>query len=398
MAGNIWVTGIGVVSSIGMNVEQSLVSLRAGKRGLGRITILETMHRSEFQVGEVNHTNLQLIELLQLPPEHYRIYSRTSLLGMIAALEAHRSAGINADDEVSTALVSATTVGGIDKTEQCYASGDDEPGFIRTHPCGDSTDKISDYLGLTGYRTTLSTACSSGANAVIHGARLIHHGIVDRAIVGGTDALSRFTLNGFNSLMILDRDCCRPFDRNRKGLNLGEGAGYLVLESDKITGGNTERRMCRLSGFANTNDAYHQTASSPGGEAAFRAMSGALSMGGTDAGEIGYINAHGTGTENNDASEGAALVRLFGDNLPPFSSTKSFTGHTLGAAAGVEAVFSVLALKYGLLFPNLGFSEPVEELGIVPVTEWKEGASIMHVLSNSFGFGGNNSTLVFSKE
>lgn len=398
MAGNIWVTGIGVVSSIGMNVEQSLISLRAGKRGLGRITILETIHQSEFQAGEVNHTNLQLMEMLQLPPERFRIYSRTSLLGMIAAHEACRSAGINADDEVSTALVSATTVGGMDKTEQCYASGDYESGFIRTHPCGDSTDKISDYLGLTGYRTTLSTACSSGANAVIHGARLIHHGIVDRAIVGGADALSKFTLNGFNSLMILDRDCCRPFDRNRKGLNLGEGAGYLVLESDRIIGGNPERRMCRLSGFANTNDAYHQTASSPGGEAAFRAMSEALSMGGVEAGEIGYINAHGTGTENNDASEGAALVRLFGDDLPPFSSTKSFTGHTLGAAAGVEAVFSVLALKYGLLYPNLGFSEPVEGLEIVPVTKWKEDESIMHVLSNSFGFGGNNSTLVFSKD
>jgi len=212
------------------------------------------------------------------------------------------------------------------------------------------------------------------------------------------DALSRFTLNGFNSLMILDRDWCRPFDRHRKGLNLGEGAGYLVLESDRITGGDPDRRICRLSGFANANDAYHQTASSPGGEAAFRAMSEALSMGGIDTGEIGYVNAHGTGTENNDASEGTALVRLFGDDLPPFSSTKSFTGHTLGAAAGVEAVFSVMALKYGLLFPNLGFTEPMEEPGIVPVTEGKEGISLMHVLSNSFGFGGNNSTLIFSKE
>ncbi len=127
-------------------------------------------------------------------------------------------------------------------------------------------------------------------------------------------------------------------------------------------------------------------------------MNEALSMGGLNVREIGYINAHGTGTENNDASEGAALARLFGDNLPPFSSTKSYTGHTLGAAAGVEAVFSVLALMHGLLYPNLGFADPMEGTGIIPVTQWKEGESLRHVLSNSFGFGGNNSTLVFSKE
>lgn len=399
MDGKIWVTGIGVVSSIGMNVEQSLSSFRDGRRGLGSIEILDTIHKPGFKVGEIRLTNPELMKFLEIPAGEYRKYTRTSLIGMVAAREACMDAGINTvDDGISTALVSATTVGGMDKTEQEFTGDDPSTGFIRTHPCGDSTDKIADFLGHSGYRTTLSTACSSGANAIIHGARLIRHGVVQRAIVGGVDALSRFTLNGFNSLMILDKDYCRPFDRNRKGLNLGEGAGYLVLESEKLASSSGSGKYCRLSGYANTNDAYHQTASSPEGEAAYSAMAGAIAMSGIEKGEIGYINAHGTGTENNDASEGKALVRLFGDELPPFSSTKSFTGHTLGAAAGLEAVFSVLAIRYGLLLPNPGFSEPMEELAITPVTSMKEGMSIEHVLSNSFGFGGNNSSLTFSKQ
>jgi 3-oxoacyl-[acyl-carrier-protein] synthase-1 len=285
----------------------------------------------------------------------------------------------------------------MDKTEGSIGSEVAGHEFVRTHPCGDSTEKIAGYLGLTGYRTTLSTACSSGANAIIHAARLIRHGLAERVIAGGVDALSRFTLNGFNSLMILDKEMCRPFDRDRKGLNLGEGAGFLVLESDRRVEQDGSRKLARLSGYANTNDAFHQTASSPEGEAAFLAMTKALTMSGIGPGEVDYINVHGTGTENNDASEGSALVRVFGGNPPPFSSTKSYTGHTLGAAAGVEAVFSVLAIREGLLVPGLGFEIPMEPPGIVPVTELREAVSIRHVLSNSFGFGGNNSSLIFSK-
>ena len=397
MEGNIWITGMGVVSSIGLNVEQSLASFRTGTRGLGDIEILDTIHRLDFKTGEVKLTNPQLMEMLQLPADQYRDHTRTSLLGIIAAREAMEAAGAGESDSIPTALVSATTVGGMDKTELYYASEEADPAFIRTHPCGDSTDRIAGFLGLTGYRTTLSTACSSGANAIIHGARLIRHGYADRVIAGGVDALSKFTLNGFNSLMILNREYCKPFDRDRRGLNLGEGAGFLVLESDRLAEKNGSQKLAQLAGFANTNDAFHQTASSPDGEAAFLAMTEALAMSGIGTGEVDYINVHGTGTENNDASEGRALVRVFGEDLPPFSSTKSYTGHTLGAAAGLEAVFSTLAIREGLLVPSLGFEAPIEELGIYPVTELAEGVPIRHVLSNSFGFGGNNSSLVLSK-
>ncbi len=394
---DIWITGIGVASSIGMDVRQTLDSFRAKRTGIGKIEILETIHRSGFKAGEIKHTNAELMRMLGISPERQPDYSRTALIGMIAAREAILHAGLTGDDGLTTAVVSATTVGGMDRTERELAAGDPDPGFIRTHPCGDSTEKICDFLGLPGYRSTVSTACSSGANAIIHGAHLIRHGMADRVIAGGVDALSRFTINGFNSLMILDREACRPFDQDRRGLNLGEGAGFLVMEAGDIAAREEGRRVCRLSGYANTNDAYHQTASSPDGEGACTAMSRAIGMSGMDPKEIDYINAHGTGTENNDASEGAALIRVFREHLPPFSSTKSFTGHTLGAAAGLEAVFSVLAIREGMLIPGLNFLTPIDGLGICPHTELAEGMDIKNVLSNSFGFGGNNSTLIFSK-
>jgi len=395
MADQIWITGLGVASSIGLNVEENLLALRSGRRGIGPITILNTIHRNDFRVGEISFSDDQLMEILEVPAASYLNYTRTTLIGMLAAREALVNSGIDLSDGVSTALVSATTVGGMDKTERDFPGGDISTGFVATHPCGDSTDKIADFLQLKGYRTTLSTACSSGANAIIHAARLISHGHVERALVGGVDALSKFTLNGFNSLMILDREECRPFDRSRKGLNLGEGAGFLVLESDRLAG--DHRKICRLSGYANANDAHHQTASSPDGQGAYDAMKGALAMSGLTPDKIDYINAHGTGTENNDASEGAALLRVFGENLPPFSSTKAFTGHTLGAAAGIEAVFSALAIREELIFPGLGFKEAMEVPAVSPETQLRKKVSLSHVLSNSFGFGGNNSTLILSK-
>ncbi len=395
MADQIWITGLGVASSIGINVEENLDALLTGRRGIGPITILDTIHRDDFRVGEISFSDEQIMEILEIPAASYRSYTRTSLIGMLAAREALMDSGIDLSDGISTALVSATTVGGMDKTERDFPGGDVSTGFVATHPCGDSTDKIADFLGIDGYRTTLSTACSSGANAIIHAARLIRHGRVERALVGGVDPLSKFTLNGFNSLMILDREDCRPFDRSRKGLNLGEGAGFLVLESDRVA--DDRRKICRLSGYANANDAHHQTASSPDGQGAYDAMKGALAMSGLSPGKIDYINAHGTGTENNDASEGAALLRMFGEQLPLFSSTKAFTGHTLGAAAGIEAVFSALAIREGVIFPGLGFKEPMETPAISPVVDVQKGVELKHVLSNSFGFGGNNSTLILSK-
>ena len=185
--------------------------------------------------------------------------------------------------------------------------------------------------------------------------------MADYVVAGGTDALCRFTLNGFNSLSVLDREPCRPFDATRAGLNLGEGAGYLVLTHERPD----MRTYCRLAGYANANDAYHQTASSQTGEGAYRAMAGALAQSGLRC--VDYINVHGTATPNNDLTEGTALRRLFGGQVPPFSSTKGYTGHALAAAGGIEAVLAVLAIAHGLRYGNPGFAEPIPELGLRPV-------------------------------
>jgi 3-oxoacyl-(acyl-carrier-protein) synthase len=225
---------------------------------------------------------------------------------------------------------------------------------------------------------------------------MIKSGQLDRVVVGGSDCLSKFTINGFKSLMILSESACRPFDANRTGLNLGEAAAFLVLENEDIAKREQKKILARVSGYANANDAFHQTASSENGDGAALAMTGALESAGLRSTDIDYINAHGTATANNDLSESKAILRVFGKEVPYLSSTKAFTGHTLAAAAAVEAVYSILALQEQTIWPNLNFSEVIQETGIEPVTNVLH-TSIEHVLSNSFGFGGNCSTLIFSK-
>jgi 3-oxoacyl-[acyl-carrier-protein] synthase-1 len=396
MARQVFVTGIGIISAIGHNAAEALDSLRNGRSGVGPITILETVHKDELPVAEIRLTNRQLGDMAGI--SDLTFLTRTSLLGILASREAFQSAGLSArDKDFRTGVVSASTVGGMDKTEnffRIFDRGTPYNDFIFTHDCGDSTERIADTLGIRDYVTTISTACSSSANAIMHGAKLIRHGVLDRVVAGGTDALSRFTLNGFNTLMILDKNPCRPFDITRTGLNLGEGAAYLVLESEEAVQGRPV--LAELTGYANANDAYHQTASSPDGTGPYLSMSGALQMSGMSPDRIDYINAHGTGTDNNDLTEGIAIERIFGGNIPPVSSTKPFTGHTLGAAAAVEAVISILAIRNGLVFPNLHFYTRMEELSFDPVKQLLTGQEIRNVLSNSFGFGGNDSTLIFS--
>jgi 3-oxoacyl-[acyl-carrier-protein] synthase-1 len=216
-------------------------------------------------------------------------------------------------------------------------------------------------------------------------------------VAGGVDCLTKFTINGFNSLMILDREQCRPFDENRNGLNLGEGSAYLVLESEESVIQSGKTILGEIKGYGNTCDAYHQTASSPEGHGALLAMKKALEVARLQPADIDYINTHGTGTKNNDLSEGIAIERLFQQNIPPCSSTKSYTGHTLAAAGAVEAVLSVIALQQGWIYPNLNLSQPMHELSFVPVTGFRSNEAVRHIMSNSFGFGGNNSSLIISK-
>ncbi|MBC6999303.1 beta-ketoacyl-[acyl-carrier-protein] synthase family protein [Cytophaga sp. FL35] len=398
MGRGVAITGMGIISAIGNNVQENLRSLTSNKIGISKITQIKTIHEDEIMVGEIEDTNPVLEKKLGIEANQW---SRTVLIGSIAAKEALESAEITDINEVSTGFISGTTVGGMDKSEQYFYDYEKNPG-IRQHitglHAGDSTNKIAKYLGLEkGFVTTISTACSSAANAIMLGARMIKSGQLDRVIVGGTDSLSKFTINGFKTLMILSDTYSTPFDDNRKGLNLGEAAAYLVLESDAMVQKKQKKVLGYVKGYGNANDAYHQTASSENGDGAVLAMQKALKVAGLLPESIDYLNAHGTATPNNDLSEGRALLRIFKDGVPEFSSTKSFTGHTLAAAGGVEAVYSVLALQNNLIFPNLNFQTPMKEFDLTPITETKE-KPLQTVLSNSFGFGGNCSTLIFSKE
>ena len=387
------VTGVGVVSALGIGVDKNLAAICKGESGISASPkLLKTTHN--LPVGELRLSNEELHDILGI--SHREHLSRTALLGILAVKEA--MACTNIDFSKRVGLVSSTSVGGMDLTEHFFEKfiEDNSAGRlrdVRMHDCAASTDAIARHCGINGYKTTISTACSSAANAVIAGAKLLNHNIVDYVVVGGTDALSAFTLNGFKSLMILDENKCRPFDATRAGLNLGEGAGYLLLQREE----DVDSYYCRLGGYSNRNDAHHQTASSAEGNGAYLAMSEALRMANVAPSDVAYINAHGTGTGNNDASESAAFVRIFGENVPPFSSTKGFTGHTLAAAGGVEAVFSVLAIKLGCRYPNLNFTTPIPEFGLTPICKYEEGVSVDNVLTNSFGFGGNCSSLLFTR-
>lgn len=388
----IYVTGMGVISSIGNNVEENFQSLQSEKSGIkqGQKPFTE-----RFKVGEIAYSNAELKEHFGLSQDA----SRTALLGMVAAKEAVQ--GHELHETIRTGLISGTSVGGMDVSEIAYKQfledGKDSLDIYRNHPSGTTSEQIAKEIGISGYINTISTACSSAANAIMLGARMLLSNQLDRVIVGGTDGLSQFTISGFRSLMIFDEAWCRPFDETRKGLNLGEGAGFLVLETEKSLQQTGKKPLAILSGWSNASDAYHQTASSPEGVGATLSMKGALEIAGLEPGKIDYINAHGTATPNNDLSESHGIKAVFGQNIPAFSSTKAYTGHTLAASGGIEAVFCILAMNRGAFLPNLNFTQAIEETGLIPVTSYSEGNSVKHTLSNSFGFGGNNSTIILSK-
>ena len=388
------VTGMGIISSIGKDLEETRNSLKTGKSGIGRPKIFKTRH-SNLPVGEIGLSNIELEEILNL--DRHLAYTRASMLGIYAVKQLLNNSGLKGIP-ADTGFISGTSVGGIDFTERYFNEFEtnvDTRKFIRSQHPGFSTEMMAEYFGLKEFVSTISTACSSSANAIMMGARMIESGRLKRVIVGGSDCLTKFTLNGFNSLMILSENTCRPFDEERDGLNLGEAAAYILLEADDCIKG--KKVLGRLSGYGNANDAFHQTASSENGEGAFLAISKALRKAGISATAVDYINAHGTGTSNNDLSESIALQRVFGDNIPAFSSTKAFTGHTLGAAGAVEAVFSLLSLQDQEIFPNLNFRKKMNETGLVPVTEL-QNKKINSILSNSFGFGGNCTSLIFEKD
>jgi 3-oxoacyl-[acyl-carrier-protein] synthase-1 len=400
MSGRVFVTGYGIITSIGTNTAENLASLTQRKSGFGSLSVLETAHADSLPSCEVKYTDEDLCRLAGV--QGGSGFTRTALLGLIALREAVSSAGLRTTQLADVGLISATTTGGIREFESCFYEIADHHNLDKQYPFNDTAnpgghaERLADTLGIRKQVSTLSTACSSSANSILLGVQLIRNKMAATVICGGTEALSKFTINGFNTLMIVDHEHCRPFDATRKGLNIGEGAGYLVLESEDAVVTSKKPVMAEVKGCGNANDAFHQTASSPEGTGAYLSMQQALTRADVAPDQIDYINAHGTATENNDLSEGNAMQRLFASRIPPFSSTKPNVGHTLAAAGSVEAIFCLMALEHQLIWPSLNFKNPMPELGIMPTTMLLD-RQVKHVMSNSFGFGGNTTSLLFSR-
>jgi len=391
------VTGLGIVSAIGHGVAANRDSLRAGRTGIGKATHLDSSFTGKFLFGEVPMSNAELRTATGLSDTHG--LTRTELLAINAFKEAVGDASLSKEEltDFGTALLSATTVGGMVETEAIHGDANthtEASEFVNCYRSGAHTLEVARIFGIRGYTDTINTACSSSANAIMLGARLIKAGRAKRAIVGGVDSLSKYTVNGFNALQIFSDEMTRPFDAQRKGLNLGEAAAYLILEREEDAVG--KRIYGEVRGYGNANDAYHPSSMSPDAVGVRGAIEGALQTAGLNPSDIDHINAHGTGTQNNDYTELLGFTRIF-ERIPPFISTKPFTGHTLAAAGAVEAVFSLLSIAHGEIYPSLNFTTPISGLGIAPNTEYRSGVQVRHVLSNSFGFGGNCSSLIFSK-
>ena len=397
MNNNIVITGEGIICAIGQDKQSVLDSLQHKHSGIGTMQLLNSCHK-ELPVGEVPLSNDDMRNQLGVRDT---LINRTTLMGMLAVRQALEDAGIQCDTvkekPIRVVLISGTTVAGMDITEDLFdqlSHSDAALQCLRYHSAGASTRLIAEYFEIFAEHTTISTACSSAANALMLGVRMLIAGEADVVVAGGAEALSLFHLNGFRSLMILDHEPCRPFDATRAGLNLGEGAAFLVMETEEGAKRRGITPHAYLTGYGNACDAFHQTASSDNGEGAYLAMTEALQMAGLKPSDIQYVNAHGTGTPNNDLSESMALKRVFGENMPLISSTKSFTGHTTSASGSIESVICLLALQHQFVPANLGWSQAIDG-GIVP-TLGEDHYHLEHVVCNSFGFGGNDTSLVFS--
>ena len=374
------ITGLGVIASPGCGVETIWQAVAGHRDGLKPLTLFPSPRHGSDQVGEVS------LDLLQLGAP--RKTSRGDRLGWLAAREAIHSAALPPDAFGDRAgIVLGSSVGGSFDSEgfliKLIKEGKFRPGPTRFHECHSTADLIAESFGLFGPSMTVSTACSSSALAIATAAEMIQAGEADVMITGGADSLARMTWGGFHALLLVDGKGCRPFDATRGGMSLGEGAGVLVLESEETALRRGAKILARLSGWGASCDAHHVTAPHPEGAGALAAMRAALKRAGLDAAQIDYVNAHGTGTRDNDLAESKAIKSLFGERVPPFSSSKRFFGHSLAASGAIEAVVCVEALRRQLLPPNPGFSQIDPAIGLEPVRELTP-ARLTHVMSNSF--------------
>jgi 3-oxoacyl-[acyl-carrier-protein] synthase II len=387
------VTGMGIVAAPGFGIDEVWRAMEAGRCSLSPMDLFESPRYGQVLAGEIRRDLKELGAPLR--------GSRSDRLGWLAARQAIESSKINLRDYADRAgVLLGASVGGSFDCERFLTAlikrGKVRARPARFHECDSAIQIIADDFGLCGPSMAVATACSSGALAIATAADLIMAGEADVMLAGGADSLSRMTWGGFHSLLLVDSAGCRPFDANRAGMSLGEGAAILVIEAEQTARARGAKILARLTGWGASCDAHHATAPHPQGAGAAAAMQSALRRAGLEPTAIEYVNAHGTGTRDNDVAEASALKSVFGQRVPPVSSTKRFFGHSLAASGAIEAVVCIESLRRGQMPPNIGFTTLDPAIGIEPVKEMK-AASLTHVMSNSFGFGGNNAVLIFSQ-
>jgi 3-oxoacyl-[acyl-carrier-protein] synthase II len=396
------ITGIGAISAIGKNTKEMFSSLKNNKGGIGTLENFDTSLMRCKTGAEIK----DFIPHYTIDEETDNNLTNTNRFALHAACEAWQNAGLlklSSLNKERIGTIIGISTSGMQNGEKFYfdcKKGRKDYNLLKSMHSSVTSDLISWYFKLRGIKSTLITACSSGANAIGTALEEIRNNSSDIIVCGGSDALCRLTFSGFNSLQAVDLNYCKPFSGNRSGLSLGEGAGILIVEEKEHAIKRGAKILCEVTGFGNTCDSYHVTAPHPEGLGASNAIKAALKDAGLSYDKIDYVNAHGTGTLLNDASETKAIKNVFKEHAYKLkvSSSKSFFGHTLGASGALEAIVCALALNNGYIPPTLTYEErdPECDLNYVPSEGIKE--DITCVLSNSFAFGGNNTSLIFSKE
>ena len=393
------ITGLGLVCAIGNDTEECFESALNGRSGITDVKSFDTSACYSHKGAEVSSSNEQLAE---------GRYDRTTALGIKAAGEALADAGIDTDSEGASdiGVILGSCIAGAACVEKYYnAKVKGEKGDIedlKAMPASAIAGNVADYYNAGGITANIVNACAAGTLSVAMAIDLIRGGKGEIFLAGGCDSFSSLAYAGFHALRALAPSDCSPFNHS-DGITLGEGAGVLVVESYEHAVKRGAKIYCDVLGSGVSSDAYHITAPRPDGEGQMSVITRAVKNSGLKFTDIDYVNAHGTGTPNNDASESAALRRVFGEQMPPVSSTKAFTGHTTSASGSIEAVFCLLALQEGFIPANLNWATPDPAC----ITPYRGGDAscpaptghlpLKHILCNAFGFGGNDSSLLFSR-
>jgi 3-oxoacyl-[acyl-carrier-protein] synthase II len=393
------IIGMGIFCSIGKNVVEFLQSLKEGKSGIGPITLFDTS-KYPSKIGA---------EIRDYRPEEFfgerelKKLSRTDQFALIAAEEAVRNSGINSYDSEEVGICLGAGAGGMFEAEayhrEILLTGKSRPSLVLPFIPSFTTNQVAEQFCFSGPMATITTACSSSATSIGYGADLIRNGRAKAVLCGGSDALSELTFGGFNSLKAMDPFPCRPFDKKRAGMSLGEGAAILILESLDEAVKRGAKIYAEFLGYEIGGEAYHITGPEPTGAAEARIMMGAMEESRIEPSQVDYINAHGTGTPLNDKVETLSIKKVFGERAysVPVSSIKSMVGHCLGSAGAIEAVASILSVVYDFIPPTVNHLEGDEECDLDYVPGSSREMEVRVVLSNSFAFGGNCTTLVFRK-